>query len=918
MEQNSLKPWREVIEPHPDVSKGKYHQAEFAADLAQVVYSKDAQSEYQDPEEFFKRTYVTDGIRDFLLSSIKRIKDNDGDPVIQLKTSFGGGKTHTMLALYHLLNPKIQGKKIENLSNIFPNGEVTLPGVACAVLVGTALSATRSETVGKIKTKTLWGNMAAQIGGEKGFELIKKDDELGTAPGSESMIELFNTFGPCVIIIDELVRYASNIFGKTSDELNCSFDSLVTFIQNLTEAVKRTKNSLVVASIPESDIEMGGEGGKKALMIIENTFGRLEKVWKPVKPIEAFEIVRRRLFSKLNDEKMRDMVCESFSDMYSKNATKFPSECKEKDYLDRLKKSYPIHPEVFDRLYDDWSEIERFQKTRGVLRLMAEVIRELWTHNDKSLMIMPGTIPIGSSGVHAELTRYLDEQWNSVLDTDVDGERALPTKIDNENHRLGAFMVARKIARTIFLGSAPSIEIQKIRGLEDVRILLGVIQPGEQIALFEDGLSTLMNSLVHLYGEKNHYWYDTRSNLRRTVEDRASRLHHEDVISEIKNRLETRERGDFSRVQVFPESDDVLDEQEIKLVVLPLTDTYNQSSIKSKSSIEALKILNEKGTITRHFKNMLVFICPDENLVKELEKDTRQHLAWKSVDVDADNLDLKSSERKQANEYTRQTDEALKNKVHETYCWLLVPIQENSSELNFETLKIPGNENYAMKASKKLISTEALVIKWSPALLKRELDKWIWKDKNHINTKKLWEYYTSYPYLTRLKDQTVLTDAIEKGLLSKDFFGYASEVNKDKYKGLIFASSHSSVTIDDSSMLIKPDIAEKQSELENKSEKIIEQQGISKSFSPESGNKKSTEVIKTNFYGTVTLDWETLAIKSGNIATEIIQHLKSLKNSNVEIQIEIRGNVSDGISDEVMRTISENCRTLKFKDWEFS
>jgi len=202
--------------------------------------------------------------------------------------------------------------------------------------------------------------------------------------------------------------------------------------------------------------------------------------------------------------------------------------------------------------------------------------------------------------------------------------------------------------------------------------------------------------------------------------------------------------------------------------------------------------------------------------------------------------------------------------------------------------------------------------------LKRELDKWIWKDENHINTKKLWEYYTSYSYLTRLKDQTILVDAIERGLLSKDFFGYASEVNGDKYNGLIFASSHSSVTIDDSSVLIKPDIAEKQSELKNKSEEIIDQEVISKPFSTESDDEKLKEVIKTNFYGTVSLDWETLAIKSGNIATEIVQHIKALKDSNVEINLEIRGTVPQGIPDDIIRTLSENCKTLKFKDWEFS
>ena len=568
MSVDSIKPWREVIEPHPDVASGRYLQAEFAADLAQVVYSKNAEPEYQDPIEFFKRTYITEGIKDFLIASINRISARGGDPVIQLKTSFGGGKTHTLLALYHLMNYKFDFTKLENLKEIFFNSKSQKPPeAAIAVLVGTALSATKAVQFEDVKVKTLWGHMAFQLGGKKGLALLKKDDEAGTAPGSDSLVELFNEFGPSIIIIDELVRYASNIYGKNSDELNCSFDSLVTFVQNLTEAVRRTKTSLVVAAIPESDIETGGEGGKKALSIIENTFGRLEKVWKPVRPIEAFEIVRRRLFSRISDEKMGNKICESFSKLYSENPTKFPSECKELAYLERLKKSFPIHPEVFDRLYENWAEIETFQKTRGVLRLMAAVIHELWIQNDRSFMIMPGSLPIDASDVHAEFTRYLDDQWNSVLDTDVDGDRSGPRKIDEENPRLGKYMAARKVSRTIFLGSAPSVESQKVRGLEDVRIKLGVIQPGDQIPVFDDALSKLMGTLVHLYGENKRYWYDTRANLRRTVEDRAGRFDNDDITYEIQRRLETRERGDFSRVQVCPGSEDVVDEQEIKLIV---------------------------------------------------------------------------------------------------------------------------------------------------------------------------------------------------------------------------------------------------------------------------------------------------------------------------------------------------------------
>ena len=209
---------------------------------------------------------------------------------------------------------------------------------------------------------------------------------------------------------DELSKYASNIYGKSSSGLNCTFDSLVTFCQSLTEAVKdKSANALVVASIPQSDIEMGGEAGMKASKILENTFGRVVSIWKPVEHREGFEIVRRRLFKGNFDESMRERVCEAFNKMYKEYDTDFPSKCKELDYLKRLKSCYPIHPEVFDRLYDDWTTIDIFQETRGVLRLMAAAIHKLWIDNDRSLMIMPGSLPIGAKDVHAELTRYLDD-----------------------------------------------------------------------------------------------------------------------------------------------------------------------------------------------------------------------------------------------------------------------------------------------------------------------------------------------------------------------------------------------------------------------------------------------------------------------------------------------------------------------------
>ena len=315
---------------------------------------------------------------------------------------------------------------------------------------------------------------------------------------------------------------------------------------------------------------------------------------------------------------------------------------------------------------------------------------------------------------------------------------------------------------------------------------------------------------------------------------------------------------------------------------------------------------------------MLIFVCADEDLSKDLENTTRQYLAWKSVDADSETLDLKAAERRQANEFSRQTNQTLKNKVFETYCWLLVPSQDGTAEISWEDEKIPGNEDYSVKATKKLRESELLVTQWSPALLKMELEKWIWKDEQHANVKKLWSDMTSYLYFTRLRDEKVLINTIQEGLKSKDFFAYANDVDGEgKCLGLAFGKESVLISLDDKSVLIKPEIAAKQVELD----KPAESKSIGSSTISDSGHQESLDgdisSTKTRFHGTVSLDWETLPIKAGEISSEIIGHLKELKNSNVEIILEISGTVPDGISDEVIRTLSENCKTLKFLDWEF-
>ncbi len=934
-----LKPWREVVTPHPDVAAGRYQQAEFAADLAQVMRGA-AEPEYQDPNEFFARTYMTEGMHDLLTAAVERLSGKGGEPVIQLKTAFGGGKTHTMLALYHLFGGKAQVEQMTGVDEILSaSGLEILPKARLAVIVGTALNPARSRKVHGVTVHTLWGDIAAQLGGMEAYSIIKDADLRGVAPGADDLAHLFDLFGPALILIDELVAYVRNIFGV--DGLpSGSFDSNMTFMQSLTEAAKRSKRSLVVASIPESKIEIGERGGIEALERIENTFGRLEAIWKPVKATEGFEIVRRRLFTSVSDELARDEACRAFSRMYDENHMDFPKECREGDYLDRLRAAYPIHPELFDRLYGDWSSLEHFQRTRGVLRLMAAVIHELWLREDRSYLILPGSIPLDSPRVKNELLRYLPEGWDAIVDKDIDGEHSEPRLIDQSNPRYGAYGAAKRIARTVFLGSAPSVPQQAVRGIEDVRVRLGAIQPGESVAVFNDALARLVDRLTYLYSGNRRYWFDNRPNLRRTMEDRAGRLEASRVEEEIVDRLRRmHERADFRGVHTCLPSGDIPDEDETRLVILRPSVGHRANRADSAALSAAADILNNRGSSPRKYRNMLIFVAADADQVSVLEQETRRLLAWKSIVDEADTLNLDAYQRREAATAMERSNNVVDTLVNEAYCWLLVPVQDpefshdggwDVGEMKWQETRMPGgHESPVVKAEKKTRGTE-FISKWSPALLKMEaLDRWLWKDEPHVSTKRVWDCLASYLYMPRLRDEDVLLDTIHEGLRTRDYFAYATSVSeRGRYEGLKFGDGSGSIYIDEHSVLVKPEMAARQLEEEASitrgtetitkpsDDSVVAGPGLGQQISVENGETTFSDTFADKapkrFYGSVKLDSKRVTRDAAQIAEEVIQHLASLVDARVEVTLEIQAVVPDGVPDNVVRTVTENCVTLKF------
>ena len=533
-----------------------------------------------------------------LLNAIKRLSGQGGHPVIELQTNFGGGKTHSMLALYHL----VSGVPVSDLTGLDvlmgEAGVNALPKAKRAVLVGTALSAgTTGTDEDGLSLRTLWGRLAYQLGGKEAFDLLRESDENGTAPGSDDLVRMFQQVGPALILIDEWVAYCRQMY-ETPGLPGGSFDSNMTFAQALTEAVKAVPTAMLVASLPQSQVEVGGEGGAQALTRLEHTFGRMEFNWRPASAEESYEIVRRRLFEPITDPRLfadRDAVVRAFGTQYRQNAAEFPAECREADYERRMEAAYPIHPELFDRLYNDWSSLEEFQRTRGVLRLMAAVIYTLWSRSDRSLAILPSLVPIDEPAVESELTRYLTPNWPVIIEKDVDGPNSLPCRMDTESARFGRLWATRRVARTIYLGSAP-VAGQANKGLDMRRVRLGCVQPGENIAVFGDALRQLGDQAAHLYADGARYWYSTQPNVGHVARDRAAQQQEDDCFAEIRARLKKQQnqRGGFAKIYPAPDSSgDVPDETDGRLVILPPEKAHTNGVADSPALLATKEFLDK-------------------------------------------------------------------------------------------------------------------------------------------------------------------------------------------------------------------------------------------------------------------------------------------------------------------------------------
>lgn len=956
VDSTGLPAWRDVVEPHDDVARGTFELAQFAADLRQV-HQGVAGPEYGDPVEFFGRTYLTRGLRYLLEQAVKRLTGTGGEPVLDLMTTFGGGKTHSLLAVYHAAS----GTPAEQLSGmrelLDALGIIELPSsVNRAVLVGNDVSVLGSQKADGVVVNTLWGELAYQLGGIEGYKMLARYDEQSVPPTTTDLAALLSTHGPCIVLVDEWVAYLRQLWSLEKATPAGTFDAHMTFVQSLTEAVKAVPNALLVVSLPASDVvrdmpsaetpienehEIGGTAGLEALRHLRSVIHRVESAWQPATIEESFEIVRRRIFKSFGREQdaARDLVVSKFMDHYVRYASEVPSEVMQPGYRAAMRTAYPIHPELFDRLYKDWSTLERFQRTRGVLRLMATVVYALWITGDRSPMVLPASVPLDSPKVFDELANHLDDAWKPIVDADIAGEASTANLIDSEIRILGRSMAAKRAARCIFLGAAPLANLRQrdgsaapIRGVEQKRVVLGSTYPGDNPAHVTDGLRRLGDLGKYMNRDQDRYWLSLQQTVSQIVQERADSYHDDQVFDELA--LVVRQESDkglFERVHRFPpDSIDVEDDPGIGLVIFGPDRAFSKRA-KSVAEDHAQKFLNKRGTNARVHKNTLVFLAPELDRVDVLLNAVRQRMAWEYILDNKDSLNLDQHNIKVAESRVTQAKQTVADAIREAYRWILVPTQEpGSSEVELEAILMNGQGTLAQRVTKKADSGEFVVRSYSPSLLRMQINRLnLWKDKPYVQVDVVSGYFSQYIYMPKVVQPKVVVDAVwhldEVLSIEIDGFAYADAYENGRFVGLTMSAPSS---VRQNGLLVDPAVAAKQIAEDTKQPESdpTAKDGPTAGnggTAPGTGSSASSSgpglapKVPARFHATKELVLNRVVRDVGQIYEEVLSHF-ILDSVPVRVIVDIESDQLDKLSADQRTAIRENLKALGFGDDDWS
>lgn len=921
-EVEGLKPWRVVSPPREDVLTGRLDKDKFAANLA-AADREEGEETYADPIEFFNATYLTAGLKLTLENAAKRLKGGSGPSTIGLQTNFGGGKTHTLLSLLHMA--RLQDlNRADNLAPIaLTLGSSNLGEVNLAVFSGSdkgpdvPLATAEGRAI-----RTLWGYLAWRLAGRDGLALVQSSEDAGTSPGGEVFQKVLALTGkPSLILLDELVVFVRQLTGER-------YNAHLSFLQSLTEAAAQIPNALIVGSLPESDLEAGGtEKGRETLHALEKLFGRTQSAWQPAQGSETYSVVRRRLFQELDTEgeKQRKRTVERFVKLYRDHKSDFPSGTGERDYAEKMMEAYPVHPMLFDKLSTEWGALEKFQRTRGVLALLARTIFASYRERSDEPLILPSSLRVDDPAVRGALLEPLPGPvWGSIIEGEVDGDTSLPADMEARRQRYRNDQVARRAARAVFVSTAPAGDARG--GITGPELRLACVKPGEQISIFGDALREIAERSAHLYESEGRYWYGPRATLNKLADNRQLDVDNDTADAEIIRllKLDERTKGNWGRVHTAPDrASEVEDRPTSGLVILSPSRPY-QAGGGSLAEVEALDGLDRRAGGQRKYRNALIFLAADDRGLEDARRTVKRMVAWKSI-VDDHSLDLTDSQKSDAQNRFAQAEKAAKDTVRKAWSHLLVPTPSPTDQsvvtLEHFAMRLSGQRTPAEAAWDK--ASEAAVIATTlgrQSFTERMLELWP-QGKPDLPVDQVRDWYFEFLHMERLRDEVVLASAISDAVADMDStnakFALAGGKTDEEYQELQFAKNVP-VRFGRNMLIVLREVAEVakgQTQAGGDENATTATTGGSTS-----GGQTTTagqDSRPKRFSGVIELDTIRGAMKVSQVFESVIAELDRADGATFRIVLEIQAESSDGFSKDVEDVVSDNAQALGFSRKDF-
>ena len=776
----ALKPWYKVVTPREDLREGKpLDAAEFAVHLDQVRDGR-APKVYQNPEQFFERTYLTQNLIQVASEVIRRLsgEKTETSAVFNMATQFGGGKTHALTLLYHLANNGPKARGLAGINHLLSKSGVNeIPQAATAVFVGTEFDSItgRGGNDGTPNRKTPWGEIAFQLRGEEGLAMVAEHEAQMIAPAGDVIRQILPDDQPCLILMDELMNYVSR--NRKSGLSTQLYD----FLQNLSETARGSDRMVLAISIPASELEMTAED-QSDYNRLKKLLDRLGKAVILAAESETSEIIRRRLFEwyGLPDDGKKTVA--EYADWVLDHRQQVPNWFPIDHAREAFESTYPFHPMVLSVFERKWQALPRFQQTRGILRLLALWVSKAYSEGFKGghrdPLIGLGTAPLDDSLFRAAVFEQLGEsRLEGAVTADICGKKdSHALRLDKEAiDPIKKARLHRKAATAIFFESNGG-QARAEATVPEIR--LAVAEPDLDIGNIETVLETLGSSCYFLSIDRNKYRFSLAPNLNKLLSDRRASVEGPKIEERVRFEIQKVFSAGLGMERIyFPEkSNQIPDRPLLTLIVLS-----PDHSIQDKNTPTMIETMTrEYGSSSRTFKSALVWAVADNEHV--LREEARKALAWEDIREEQEELRLDEGQKRQLAENLKKAQRDLKECIWRSYKNLALLGKDNTvrmvdlglihSSAADSLLALILNRLQQDGDVEKDISPNFLVRYWPPAF-----KEW--------SVRSVRDAFFASPQFPRLLQADTVKETIARGV-SNGLLAYVGKSGSGEYSPFVF------------------------------------------------------------------------------------------------------------------------------------